>query len=85
MVESEVTYIEFLTQFYRKKNTDDVPSSARHPKNAHSVSPILDLSPNMAEKALKVPEFEQNMLNTDLMNNAVATHNRFKLRHSFSD
>ena len=59
MVEYKDPHMEFLTQFYMKKNTYDVPSSVRHPKNAPSVSLNLDLSPNMAKKALKVFEYEQ--------------------------
>ena len=45
-----------------KKNTYDVPSSVRHPKNAHSVSLNQDLSPNMAKKTLKVLWCEQKAL-----------------------
>ena len=59
MVEYDVSRMESLTQFHMKKNTYDVPSSVKHPKNAHSVSVSvnLDLSPNMVKKALKVLEY----------------------------
>ena len=60
MVEYEVPCIEILTQFRMKKNTYNVPSSVRHPKNAPSVSLNLVPSPNMVKKALKVSEYEQN-------------------------
>ena len=60
MVKYEVPCIEILTQFRMKKNTYNVSSSVRHPKNAPSVSLNLVPSPNMVKKALKVSEYEQN-------------------------
>ena len=42
--------------------TYNVPSSVRHPKNAHSVSLNQDLSPNMVKKNLKVLWCEQKAL-----------------------
>jgi hypothetical protein len=45
----------------------DVPSSFRHPKNAPSISLNLDLSPNMAKTALKMLEYKQSVLNTNMI------------------
>jgi hypothetical protein len=59
MIEYEVSHMEFLTQFYMKKNNYDVPSSIRHLKNAPSVSLNPDLSPNMVKEAKKVFAYEQ--------------------------
>jgi hypothetical protein len=61
VVEYKGSNMEHLTITY------DVPSSVRHPKNAHSVSLNLVLSPNMAKKALKVPQYEQNVLKTNVL------------------
>ena len=38
MAEYKASHMESLNQFYVKKNTYDVASSARHPKNTHSVN-----------------------------------------------
>jgi hypothetical protein len=67
MVEYEASHMENLNQFNIKRNNNDVPSSVRHPKNAPSISLNLDLSPNMAKKALKMLEYEQNVLNSNMM------------------
>jgi hypothetical protein len=45
MVRHKDSQMMFLTQLYVKKNTYDVPSSVRNPKNASSVSLNMDLSP----------------------------------------
>ena len=67
MVEYEASHMESLNQFYIQRNIYDVPSSVRHPKNAPSISLNLDLSPNMVKKNLKMLEYEQNVLNTNMM------------------
>ena len=67
MVEYEASHMENLNQFYIKRNNYDVPSSVRHPKNAPSINLNLDLSPNMAKKALKMLEYEQNVLSSNMM------------------
>jgi hypothetical protein len=54
MVEYKGSHMESLILTY------NVPSSVRHPKTAHRVSLNQDLSPNMAKKALKVLQYEQN-------------------------
>jgi hypothetical protein len=56
MVKYKGSHMESLTLTY------NVPSSVRHPKNAHSVSLNQDLSPNMAKKTLKVLWCEQKAL-----------------------
>ena len=55
-------HMEFLIQFYAKKNTNDVPSSGRHPKNTTSVSLSLDQSPHMAKKVLMMFKYKLKVL-----------------------
>ena len=59
--------MECLAQLYMKRNNYDVPSSVGYPKNAPSVSLNLYLSPNMEKKALKMLEYEQSVMNTNMM------------------
>jgi hypothetical protein len=63
MAEYEASHMESLNQF----NNYNVPSRFGHPKNAPSISLNLDLSPNMMKKYLKILEYEQSVLNTNMM------------------
>jgi hypothetical protein len=67
MAEYEASHMESLKQLYMKRNNYDVPSSVSHSKNAPSISINLYLSPNMMKKDLKILEYEQNVLNTNMM------------------
>ena len=58
-VEYKDSHMESPIQSCMKKDTYDVPSSDRHPKNAPSINLNLDLLPHMAKKALKTSKYEQ--------------------------
>jgi hypothetical protein len=46
MVEYEASHMEFLAQFHMKRNTYDVPSSARHPKNTGVLNSAMTKNAN---------------------------------------
>ena len=58
---SKDSHMESPIQSCMKKDTYDVPSSDRHPKNAPSINLNLDLLPHMAKEAMKTSKYEQKV------------------------
>jgi hypothetical protein len=78
MFEYEVSHMEFLAQFYMK-NTYNVPSSVRHPKNTTVMKTNVLNNTVTITAMMNTAVMNTAVMNTALMNNAMMNNNKMNL------